>query len=130
MVSLFLTIFYFTDGFADKRAAKPNFNLVNKDSLEKILKAEVFVNLDGQLRAAHLILGYMPILFSFQAPKCVIRARDPRLHRISIAAPGFLLPGPKVEIEEVITPILEGIPTVEASSLQQTTSATTSSYPP
>ena len=118
MVSLFLTTFCFTDGFANRRAAEPNFNLVNKDSLDKILKAEVFVNSDGQLRVAHLILGYTLISSSFQAPKCVIRARDPRLHRISVAAPSFLLPGPKVEIKEVTTPILEGIPTIGASSLQ------------
>ena len=71
----------------------------------------------------------MSISSSFQAPKCVIRAKDPRLHRISIAAPDFLLPGPKVEIEETTTSIPEGIPTVGASSLQQTTSAATSSYP-
>ena len=47
---------------------------------------------DGQLRAAHLILGYTPLSFAFQAPKCVIRARDPRLHRISIAYEGFIVP--------------------------------------
>ena len=38
---------------------------------------EVFVNeADGQLRVAHIILGYTPISFTFQAPKCVIRAKD------------------------------------------------------
>ena len=47
---------------------------------------------DGQLRAAHLILGYTPLSFGFQAPKCVIRARDPRLHRISVAYEGFIVP--------------------------------------
>ena len=47
---------------------------------------------DGQLRAAHLILGYMPISRVFQAPRCVIRAEDPRLHRISVAYEGFVVP--------------------------------------
>jgi len=47
---------------------------------------------DGQLRAAHLILGYTPLSFGFQAPKCVIRARDPRLRRISVAYEGFIVP--------------------------------------
>ena len=130
MVSLFLTTFCFTDGFANRRTAEPNFNLVNKDSLDKILKAEVFVNSDGQLRVAHLILRYTLISSSFQASKCVIRIRDPRLHRISAAAPGFLLPSPKVEIEEITTPIPKGILTVGAFSLQQTISAAISSYPP
>ena len=41
--------------------AEPIFNLVNKDSLENILQAKVFVIKDGQLQVAHLILGYTPI---------------------------------------------------------------------
>ena len=47
---------------------------------------------DDQLRAAHLILGYMPISHAFQAPRCVIRAKDPWLHRISVAYEGFVVP--------------------------------------
>lgn len=47
---------------------------------------------DGQLRATHLILGYTPLSFAFQAPKCVIRACDPQLHRISVAYKGFVVP--------------------------------------
>ena len=47
---------------------------------------------NGQLRAAHLILGYTPILCAFQAPRCVIKAKDPRLHRISVAYEGFVVP--------------------------------------
>ena len=74
--------------------------LVNRASLDRILQSEVYVNeADGQLRVAHLILGYMPISRSFQAPKCVIKAKDPRLHRISVAYEGFV--------------VLEGIPLPE-----------------
>ena len=80
------------DDFADKHAAEPNLNLVNKESLDKILQAKVFIHDDGQLQASHLILGYKLISSGFQAPKCVIRAKDPHLHRISVAVPGFLLP--------------------------------------
>ena len=47
---------------------------------------------DGQLRAAHLILGYTPISHAFQASRCVIRAKDPRFHRISVAYEGFVVP--------------------------------------
>ena len=47
---------------------------------------------DGQLRAAHLILRYTLLSFAFQAPKCVIRAHDSRLHRISVAYKGFVVP--------------------------------------
>ena len=61
--------------------------------MDKILQAEVYINeSDGQLRAAHLILRYNPISRAFQPPSCVIRARDPRLHRISVAYEGFVVP--------------------------------------
>ena len=74
-----------------------------------------------------MILGYTLISLSFQAPKCVIRARNPRLHRISVAVPGFLLPSPKVEGVEIRTPIPEGIPNVGVSSQQRIAESTTSS---
>ena len=71
----------------------PSLRLVNKASLDRILQSEVYVNeSDSQLRATHLILGYTPISRAFQAPKCVIRAKDPRLHRISVAYEGFVVP--------------------------------------
>ena len=53
----------------------------------------MYVNeLDGQLRAAHLILGYTPISRAFQALRCVIRAKDPRLHSINVAYEGLAVP--------------------------------------
>ena len=61
--------------------------------MDRVLQAEIYVNeSDGQLRAAHLILGYNPISRTFQAPSCVIRAKDPRLRRISVAYEGFIVP--------------------------------------
>ena len=60
---------------------------------------------DGQLRAAHLILGYTPISCAFQAPKCVIKAKDPQLHRISVAYKGFV--------------VLEGIPLPKSTVFSQ-----------
>ena len=45
-------VFCFPNGFVDKLAAVPNFNLVNQLSLDKILKAKVFIHSDDQLRAA------------------------------------------------------------------------------
>ena len=62
-------------------------------SLDRILESEVYVNeSDGQLKAAHLILGYTPISRAFQAPRCMIRAKDLRLHCISVAYEGFVVP--------------------------------------
>ena len=54
----FDNVFCFPNGFANKHATIPNVNLVIQPSLDKILKAEVFVHSDGQLRADHLIFGY------------------------------------------------------------------------
>ena len=80
--------------------------LVNRASLDRILQSEVYVNeADGQLRAAHLILGYTPISRAFQAPRCVIKAKDPRLHRISVTYEGFVVP--------------EGIPIPESTPFTQ-----------
>ena len=71
----------------------PSLRLVNKTSLDRVLQAEIYDNQsDGQLRAAHLILGYNPISRAFQAPSCVIKAKDPRLRRISVAYEGFIVP--------------------------------------
>ena len=47
---------------------------------------------DLQVRAAHKILGYDPIQKSFAAPKYVIKAKDPRLQKITIAEHGFFFP--------------------------------------
>ena len=93
----------------------PNFNLVNQPSLDKILKAEVFVHTDGQLRAAHLILDNIPISKSFQAPRCIIKASDPHLHQISVTAPGFLTTSPIPKGSHTTDPIPEGIPKVALS---------------
>ena len=82
----------FTD-IADPHATTPSLRLVNKASLDRILQSEVYINeSDGQLRAAHLILGYTPISRAFQVSRCVIRAKDSRLHRISVAYEGFVVP--------------------------------------
>ena len=122
-LSLFLMkcVFFFFNYFLDNRSTKPLLNLVNKVSLERILRSEVYVNeVDGQLRAAHLILGYTPISRAFQAPKCVIRAKDPRLHRISVAYEGFMVPEgiPIPEGTPLNQPLFVATPSVGASSTQ------------
>ena len=71
----------------------PSLRLVNKASLDRVLRVEIYVNpSNGQLRAAHLILGYSPISRAFQTPSCVIKAKDPWLRRISVAYEGFIVP--------------------------------------
>ena len=112
--------FYFND-FVDRHSTKPLLKLVNKESLDRILRSEVFVNeVDSQLRVVHIILGYTPISFVFQAPKCVIKAKDPRLHRISVAHKEFIIPEgiPIPKGTPFTQPFFAGIPSVEVSSSQ------------
>ena len=75
---------------------------------------------DSQLRVAHLILGYTPISLAFQAPKYVIKAHDPRLHRISIAYQGFIVPEgvPIPEGTPHTQPLFMATPSIGASSSQ------------
>ena len=86
-------VFIGFNDIADPHATTHSLRLVNKANLDRVLRFEVYVNeSDCQLRAVHLILGYTLISRAFQAPRCVIRAKDPRLHRISVAYEGFVVP--------------------------------------
>lgn len=85
---------------------------MNQPSLDKILKAEVFIHSDNQLRVAHLILRYTLISKSYLVSKCVINAKDLRLHQINVVASGFLTTGPNPEGTLTTNPIPEGIPKV------------------
>ena len=70
---------------------------------------------DNQIRAAHKILRYDPIQKSFSAPKYVTRAKDPQLHRNTVAEHGFLLlEGP---------PVPKGASLASSSSSHQATEA-------
>nr|POE52479.1 hypothetical protein CFP56_77091 [Quercus suber] len=83
--------------FVDKQFTTPNFNLVNHEDLNRILQSEIFLHKDEQLRAAHVILGYKPISSSFQSPKHIIKAKDPRLPLIDVAVLGFIASPPPKE---------------------------------
>ena len=94
-----LTMICFSTIFADKRHVAPRLNLVNIVDLNRVLRSEVFVSEDRQLKAIHLILDFVPILDTFQEVGHAIRAGDPRLHRIDIFVPGFLTPEDVVPVE-------------------------------
>ena len=79
--------------FANPHTFERHLHLVNQVDLETILQAEVFVNeSDLQVRAAHKILGYDPIQKSVAALKYVIKAKDPRLQKITVTEHGFFFP--------------------------------------
>ena len=70
-----------------------------------MLRPEIFISEDRQLRAAHLILDYKPLSRIFQDVGQAIRASDPRLARINVSKSGFLarrdLPPVKLPIQRV-----------------------------
>lgn len=57
----FLPLGYFTD----KRYVTLNVNFVNVADLNRVLKSEIFVSEDGQLRVVQLILGFEPLSTTF-----------------------------------------------------------------
>ena len=98
--------------FAYPNAFHRHFHLVNQVDLETVLQAAVFVNdEDGQVRAAHKILGYDPIQKSFADLKHMISVKHPRLSKITVVEQGFLI------FEGSSVP--EGIPLVDSSPSHQ-----------
>ena len=85
-----LTIFTFSNVFADKDHVSPKLSLVNVPGLNFLLRSEIFVSEDNQLRAAHLILGYEPLSRIYQDAGQALRAGNPRLTQIDVSKPGFL----------------------------------------
>ena len=76
--------------FADKERTSPRLSLVNISALNYLLRSEIFVSEDGQLRVAPLILDYVPLTRSLVDAGQAIRAGSPRLARIDVSIPGFL----------------------------------------
>ena len=98
--------------FADPNAFHRHFHLVNRVDLETVLQAAVFVNdEDGQVRAAHKILGYNPIQKSFADPKHMINANNLQLPKIIVVENGFLI--------SEGSPIPKGIPLAGSSPSHQ-----------
>ena len=99
----------------DKLFTNPKLSLINVPALNYLLRSEIFVNGNGQLRAVHLILDFEPISRSFLDIGNSIRAGDHRLARINVSRPDFLAP---YDLPPVDHPIPQRIPFV-AQPLQQ-----------
>ena len=76
----------------DKTQVNPRISLINIPALNYLLRSQIFVNNDEQLRAAHLIMDYEPLSRSFLDVDNAIRANDYRLARIDMFRPNFLAP--------------------------------------
>ena len=101
----FLTIWFFY--LTDKSYPNPKLSLINVPALNYLLRSQIFVNDDGQLRAVHLILDFERISRSFLDVGNSIQADDHRLARIDVSRPGFLAP---YDLPPVDHPIPQGIP--------------------
>ena len=84
-------------------------------ALNYLLRSQIFVNDDGQLRVVHLILDYEPISRTFLDVSNSIRANDYHLARIDVSQPSFLAPYDLPPIDHLIP---QGIP-FPAQPLQQ-----------
>ena len=91
----------------EKTQTNPWLSLINVLALNYLLRSQIFVNDDGQLHAAHLILDYKPISRTFLDVSNSIRANDYRLARIDVSWPDFLAPH---DLPPVDHPIPQGIP--------------------
>ena len=85
----------------------PRISLIKVPMLNYLLRSQIFVNDDGQLRAAHLILDYEPISRTFLDVGNFIRTNNYRLARIDVSQPYFLTPH---DLPPVAHPIPQGIP--------------------
>ena len=63
---------------------------MNFAGLKKVLRSEVFVSEDRQLRTVHVILDFEPLSNQFQEVGHAIRVGDPRLAQIDVSVPSFL----------------------------------------
>ena len=85
-----LTMALFLAVIADKGHIAPRLSLTNVAALNYVLRSEIFVSKDRQLRAVHLILDFDPISKTFQEIGHAIKAGDPRINRIDVSRPDFL----------------------------------------
>ena len=75
---------------ANKRHIAPKLSLTNVAALNYLLRSEIFVSEDRQLRAVHLILDFEPISEIYQEIGHAIKVGDPRLDQIDVLIPNFL----------------------------------------
>ena len=70
----------------------PDIRTVQAKDLNFILRSEIYVHWDGQLRASHLILGVEPVYSTWQNFKQALLVDNPLLSYIDVRYANFLLP--------------------------------------
>ena len=102
-----LTMISFSTIFANKNHVAPRLSFTDIQALNYLLRSEIFVSGDGQLRAAHLILDYEPLSRNFQDVGEVIRAGSSSLAWIDVSKPGFLA---RKDLPPVTLPVPQNLP--------------------
>ena len=77
-----LTMALFLAIIVDRRHIAPRLSLTNVAALNYLLRSEIFIIEDRQLRAVHLILDFEAISRTFQEIGHAIRAGDPWINCI------------------------------------------------
>ena len=98
---------FFSDVFADKNHIASRLSLTNVQALNYLLRLEILVSEDGQLRAAHLILDNEPQSHIFQDVGQAIRVGSSRLAQIDVSKRGFLA---QRDLPPVALPIPQNFP--------------------
>ena len=105
-----LTMALFSAVIADRRLVAPWLSHTNVAALNYVLRSEIFVSKDRQLRAVQLILDFEPISKTFQEIGHAIRAGDPRINRIDVSRPDFLarddLSPVRLPIHQILPPLV------------------------
>ena len=70
----------------------PDIRTVHAKDLNFILRSELYVHWDGQLRASHLILGVESVYSTWQNFKQALLVDNPLLSYINVRYTNFLLP--------------------------------------
>lgn len=99
-----ILFFSFFGIFANKNSTAPNLNFLNKPKSNEDSQVRFLSPYKQEITSCSLILGYKLISTSVQSPKNVIKAKDPRLHQINVAVPGFLSCPPSAGIHQVELP--------------------------
>ena len=76
----------------ESKRFKPNLSVVHVWDLNFVLRSEIFVHWDGQLRASHLILGVDPVYSTWQAFSQALLVDSPLLSYIDVQHANFLPP--------------------------------------
>ena len=80
------------DFCANTKRFNKDLQVVHVQDLNFILRSEIFIHWDGQLRVSHLILGLEPVYSTWQAFEQALLVNNPLLSYIDVRHANFLPP--------------------------------------